>query len=48
MSENPLVYHKQFILKGGAPRHMPFSLKEARKDIETYRGVLVIWVIEMN
>ena len=36
MSENTLVYHKQFILKVGAPRYMPFFVKEAQKDIETY------------
>ena len=31
MSENPFVYHKQFILNVGAI----FVVKEARKDIET-------------
>ena len=27
MSENPLVYHEQFILKIGASRHIPFLLR---------------------
>ena len=26
VSENPFVYHKQFILNVGAPRRMPFLL----------------------